>query len=330
MTKTITLHGQYPVRSQNPTVPAVAILSVDGVEHVVGRANTLSLLRGMKSAIYKLANLSQIDVPAREDQNPRKDYADLPALDGEFDVGPAFTVARRFELMRMAIDMTLESAIKSVILVGQGGLGKSHEVYGAVKGGDLEFTDPQIGEAIPGGMDSDDVVLVTGTSSPQGLYKTLANHRNQTIIFDDCDEVTKDALCFNLLKGVLDSKAVRRVSWVSAVLDKEGWETTINFTGQIIFISNRTADQFPQALQSRSLVINLTLSEKEIFERIDDIGSAPGNEWGTTPAEAKEIGAELYAARRTLKELSLRTYGKAAAFYKGKPDHWKDLIRFTL
>lgn len=328
MTATLTLHAQYPARAMQPIIPSLAILTVDGVDTIVGRANTLSQLRSMKPAIYKLAKIKPQDVPAREDTNARRDWQELPALDGEFDVGPAFTVKRRFELMAIAADMVLDGALPSIIIVGQGGLGKSYQTMAKIAEAGYNRVNFETTSPVIGGLDSEDVVYVTGAASPMGLYKVLANHRHQTIVFDDCDAVFKDPDCINMLKNVLDSNDTRRVSWATTTLEKEGWETTIEFTGQVIYISNRNMSDIPQPLQSRSLMIDLTLSEREIFDRMREIAEA--GSFGIEGDEIDEVLDCLYKHRRHLKELSLRTLKKAAAFYRNKPDHWRDLVAFTL
>ena len=331
----LTFYGQFPIRSTTPTVPAIAILKIDGVETVVGQAQTLGNLRKNATAIYKLIGKAPQDVVFQEfADKARKDWSELPSmLDADdMPVGSSFSVGRRFELMAKGVRITAVGRNYAAIIVGQGGLGKSHTVEKVLTEDlGMAIDDPMIDAPITFGDNSDEgVIMVRGNITEQGLYKVLHNHRNQMIVFDDADGILESENKVNMLKAVLDSRVSRKVSWVSGKLADDGWETTFEFTGRVIYISNRTFDRMPQALHSRCLLMDLTLSEKEIFERIRDLGKMDTFAVVLPHTAVDEIVDELYGRRRQLKDLSLRTYIKAAGFYIDEHADWKDMVKFCL
>lgn len=332
----LTFYGQFPVRSQTPTVPAVAVLKVDGIETVVGQAQTLGNLRKNSAAIYKLIGKSPADVTFQEfGDKARKDWMELPTMldvDDQPQAASSFTVGRRFELMTKGVRVTAIGRNYAAIIVGQGGLGKSFTVERTLKEDlGMAIDDPMIEAPINFGNNANEgVIMVRGNITEQGLYKVLHNHRNQMIVFDDADGILESENKVNMLKAILDSRPVRKVSWVSGRLADDGWETTFEFTGRVIYISNRTFDRMPQSLHSRCLLMDLTLSEKEIFDRIRDLGKMETFAIVLPYEAVDEIVEELYARRRQLKDLSLRTYIKAAGFYIDEHADWKDMVRFCL
>ena len=97
-------------------------------------------------------------------------------------------------------------------------------------------------------------IIFKGTSSPFGLYRALYHHRNQIVVFDDCDAILKDDVASNILKAALDSYDVREITWMSKstfnpgdmseeeienkIVEESKYPSKFEFRGQIIFISN--------------------------------------------------------------------------------------------
>lgn len=331
----IVLYSQLPVRSSSPTLNSFVTKIEDGVETILGNYPGLGQSRKNLNSLLKSAGLKADQVTVREESNAG--CAHWAELEGNKPVSnqPLFSVERRFELMGIAVNMVIKGALSSAIIVGQGGLGKTYTVEEAIENGGHEFTDAIVGEingyesvSEENGEDEDKVVMVSGTVSKFGLYQVLHNHRNQTIVFDDTDSVLDDEDRINLLKAALDTKKTRRISWMSSNIDRLGYASSFEFTGKIIFISNRTMDRMPQALRSRSTMIDLTLSEKEIFDRIRNVGRVMAKD--LSDDEVNMIVDFMYENRRTLKELSLRTFIKSAQFYKGDARQWQDMVLFLL
>ena len=133
-----------------------------------------------------------------------------------------------------------------------------------------------------------DYYISTGTATTAALYELLFRFRSKLLVFDDCDDVFKDPDSDNILKGALDTYKKRSVSKLTkgntfdsvGMSDSEQEEQFKNtgkypnkfsFTGQIIFISNLTENDFSEALLSRSLHVDVHLNKEELFDRMKDI-----------------------------------------------------------
>jgi hypothetical protein len=144
--------------------------------------------------------------------------------------------------------------------------------------------------------EKDDYLVVKGKTSTFGLYETLFLYHDKLVIFDDCDDVFASGDSRNLLKAALDSYDKRIISWNSKITmntsgmkdaEKQMYDDSLRtamlqgvwdpkeqkmpsefeFKGGVIFISNIPKDKMEQAIISRSLTIDVTLSRGEMFEK---------------------------------------------------------------
>lgn len=166
----------------------------------------------------------------------------------------------------------------SLIITGMSGVGKTSTVIDALR-------------SI--GMIADvHYYKSSGTITTAALYEILFKHRNKLLIFDDCDTVVKEQDSVDLLKAALDTYDVRELSKHTTrntfdsitMSDKEiqdKWEESgggllpnrFEFRGRVIFISNLPEEKFDDALISRSLHVDVNLSEQEVVARMRDIMS---------------------------------------------------------
>jgi hypothetical protein len=174
-----------------------------------------------------------------------------------------FSVVERFDFIGKFVDLLSAGHINSFILTGSGGIGKTTTVLNTLKSlGLVEDTpDKPLG----------DFIVIRGFSTPKALYETLYTYKNKIIIFDDADQVFKDPLGANLLKAALDDKEERVINWNSSREDAEGIPTRFTYHGKIIFISNLSSSQFPQALISRAQKVDLTLNTEEKVDIITEV-----------------------------------------------------------
>jgi hypothetical protein len=222
------------------------------------------------------------------------------------------TPAQRFEYVGTLVDMVAQGISPSVLVTGLSGIGKTFLVRERLKANGLH--------------ENDGYITVMGHSSPLGLYRVLYEHQRQTIVFDDCDSVFRDETSVNLLKSALDSYDVRKVSWQSSRLPDE-LEASFNFSGQIIFVSNLTADRVDEAIKSRTFVIDLQMSRKEICEYlwtlIDTI------EPSMHKVDKEEILTELDKRCDSFEQFNIRTFIKACRVFKVAKSNgkdWKEMI----
>jgi hypothetical protein len=161
-----------------------------------------------------------------------------------------FDINQRFSFLASLVKMVIRGQVNSAIITGDGGLGKTKTVLDQL--------------AIAGMVDKQDFISVKGYSTARGLYNTLYYNSDKLIIFDDCDEVLRNDVAKNILKGALDTNDKRIVNWMAQMPEGSEVPDEFEFTGRVIFISNMKVDQVPQALVSRanSVDVSMTTAEK--------------------------------------------------------------------
>jgi hypothetical protein len=147
-------------------------------------------------------------------------------------------------------------------------------------------------------------------------------------VFDDCDAVLKDTVALNLLKGALDSYGKRVISW-NADMKDEDLPRSFEFTGRVIFISNMTQDGIDQAIRSRSMMIDLTMTTDQKLDRMGFIAASPE----FMPEYDAKIKADalnlIKEIKEDCKEISLRTLIAVCKIRASNTDY-KDLATYML
>jgi hypothetical protein len=217
-----------------------------------------------------------------------------------------FNINQRFDYMAQLARMVINNTAVSLIITGQGGLGKTFTVMQEIAR--KKFTKPQ------------DFIVIKGYSTARGLFRTLYENNGKLIVFDDCDEVLEDKVAKNILKSALDSYDTREVSWVIKTPD-ESLPESFEFTGRVIFISNKSQDHIEQAIISRSLNIDLTMTSEEIIERMEWIVA---NARGFMPTFTMQTKLDAIDILKTnladIRELSLRSLEKVLKILSGDKD----------
>lgn len=242
-----------------------------------------------------------------------------------------FSINERFEIMTDYTEMVATRELASTLVTGEGGLGKSFTVMQTLRKTGLEdITKMEIGAKFDGQRG---YVVVKGFSTAKGLFRTLYENRKQIIVFDDCDSVLKDPNAVNLLKAALDSYDVRIVTW-----NAEGWSSnedlpkTFEFEGGVIFISNLPKHKVPQAIRSRALCADVSMTREEVIERMRMIvGTAefmPDFET-ELKLEALEFVAEN-ANNPMVPHLNLRSLVNVIKCAKAKPATWRRLGLYSM
>lgn len=180
-----------------------------------------------------------------------------------------FGINKRFEFVTKMVNMVASKTLPSAVITGQGGLGKTHTVLNALNAANLinvtDLAEFETGTRLPL---SRCYRIIKGYSTAKGLYRTLFECNNMTVVFDDCDSVLKDPVALNILKGALDSYSDRYISWNADMRDDD-LPRSFKFTGQIVFISNMDLDRIDQAIRSRCLCVDLSMSEEQKLERME-------------------------------------------------------------
>ena len=244
-----------------------------------------------------------------------------------------FGINERFMILEDFVDMVATGTLPSAIITGQGGLGKSHTVFKALRAaGMCDVAELDIGAKFDSGTKS--FVVVKGFSTAKGLYRTLYENRDRVVVFDDCDSVLKDPVAANLLKAALDSYDSRIVTWnaEAGFGGDDDLPKSFLFTGGVVFISNMPMYKIPQALISRSMAADVSMTRSEIVERmasiIKDDEFLPSYEM-EHKSEALQFIAQ-HAFRPEVKELNLRTLINVTKARATKPQHWQRLALYAM
>jgi len=157
-------------------------------------------------------------------------------------------------------DMVVKHIQPSILLTGGPGLGKTYMVNQRLKHYGLK--------------NGIDYIIVKGRTTGAGLFRVLYENSDRIIVFDDCDSVFDDKDGVNLLKAALDSYDTRTISYIGAqsLRDQNGEmiPSQFNFTGQVIFISNKSQKSIDSAIRSRSFTFDLELTPEQLLERMQD------------------------------------------------------------
>lgn len=167
-----------------------------------------------------------------------------------------FNINQRFQFLNDLTTMVVNNSTPSLIVTGEGGLGKTHSVTETIKSNELS---------------EDRYIFFKGYSTARGLYNTLYDNNGKLIIFDDCDSVLDDKVALNILKSALDSYETRKISWMAKMNKNDEYPQQFEFTGRIIFISNKSISAVDEAVRSRSLTVDLTMTPSDKIERMNAI-----------------------------------------------------------
>jgi len=192
-----------------------------------------------------------------------------------------FSINERFEFLEKFVTMVAKRTQPSLVVTGEGGLGKTFTVNAALVAAGLQNTTDYMGSTevgtgsdsnLPPSISKTLYTVVKGYSTAKGLYRTLYENRNRIIVFDDCDSVLRDPVSLNLLKGALDSYERRIISWnAESFSGDDELPKSFEFKGGVIFISNLPMFKVDQAVRSRSICVDLSMNSAQKIERMAEI-----------------------------------------------------------
>ena len=258
-------------------------------------------------------------------------------LDGQstaFKAAPApveseFGINKRFEFLEQMVTMIADGTMPSCVITGEGGLGKSYTVLKSLETAGLsnitDLSNFGIGAKV---NKSKSYKIIKGFSTAKGLYRTLFENNGMTIVFDDCDSVLKDDVARNLLKGALDSFSKRYISWNADMRDDD-LPRSFEFTGRIIFVSNMPLDKIDQAIRTRSMVVDLAMTESQKVQRMEVIALSP-EFLPEVSRYAKDSALSFLKANvSSIPNMSLRSLIQVSKI-ANKGGEWKDLAKYVL
>lgn len=250
-----------------------------------------------------------------------------PKAKVEDSVDMKFSINERFGFVEKVVSMVASGVQASAVITGEGGLGKSFTVLKTLKSLGLKnINDLEIGLVVKPAMS---FIQIKGFSTAKSLYRSLFENNGACIIFDDCDSILKDQVAVNILKGALDSYDERVISWNSESRGDDDLPRSFSFTGKIIFISNIDQNKIDQAIRSRSMLIDLTMTTDQKLDRMAHLVKADDfmEEYSR---EVKMDALDFISSKRsTAKEISLRTL-IAVAKVRSTGGDWKALAEYIL
>jgi hypothetical protein len=208
--------------------------------------------------------------------------------------------------------MVVNNTTPSLIVTGEGGLGKTHSVTETIKSNDLS---------------EDKYIFFKGYSTARGLYNTLYDNNDKLIIFDDCDSVLDDKVALNILKSALDSYETRTISWMAKMNKNDEYPQQFEFTGRIIFISNKSISDVNEAIRSRSLTVDLTMTPSDKIERMSAILEDILPEYSL---EFKKDALSFLSEVSNEVSVNMRMLIMVTKMRYNYPDRWKDLASYMV
>lgn len=285
--------------------------------------------RGVPKAGYR--NRRNTSTVAGMIQRPAVNLVDARfETDEEIDT----RISERFDILEMFANYAVAGDVRSLIVSGPAGLGKSYTV------------DRALAQWDPNGVNH---TVIKGYVKATGLYKMLYQHRfaGQVIVFDDADTIFFDDTSLNMLKAVCDTNETRRVSYLAefAMFDEETSEKlprSFEFNGTIIFITNLDFDDLIarghklaphlQAMVSRSHYIDMAMKTKrDYLVRIKQVVRAGLlSNRGLSQSDQEDVLKFIDKNQDSLRELSLRMALKVGDVRKmNKIEKWETIARVT-
>jgi hypothetical protein len=223
-----------------------------------------------------------------------------------------FNINQRFTFLDDLTQMVVSGITPSLIVTGEGGLGKTHSVTQTIKANDVS---------------EDSYVFFKGYSTARGLYNTLYDNNGKLIIFDDCDSVLEDKVAINILKSALDSYERRTISWMAKMNKSDEYPQQFDFTGRIIFISNKSKEKIDEAIRTRSLTVDLTMTPDDKIERMGSILSS------ILPEYSIDVKNQALEFLKTVKDdvsLNMRMLIMVTKMASTYPETWKGLASYMV
>jgi hypothetical protein len=210
-----------------------------------------------------------------------------------------YGINERFAFVEQLVSMVASGVQPSAVITGEGGLGKTYTVTKTLEDNGLmdisDLAEFQAGTVL---NSKKCFTFVKGYSTARGLYATLFENNGSVI------------------------------SWNAESRDPELPRSFV-FTGRIIFVSNLSQDRIDQAIRSRSILIDLSMTKDQKIDRMEHIAMEPAF-MGEYSKEHKRDALDLIREiKEEAREISLRTLISVCKI-RASNKNWKDMARYVL
>jgi len=276
-------------------------------------------------------------IMALQDADTFKVVETVKDLSGETDEQIMERIGARFDILEDMTKAVKKGDVKSMIVTGPPGVGKSFGVEKVLSKHDV-FAD------VANDSKLKKYEVVKGAMSAIGLYSKLYefSDKKSILVFDDCDSVLQDELSLNILKAALDSGKKRMIHWNtdSRLLRSEGVPNSFEFKGGAIFITNikfenvrsKKLKDHLEALESRCHYLDLTIdTTREKLLRIKQVVRDTGmlDDYELEDWAKLEVVDFITNNCDRMRELSLRMVLKVADIRVSMPHNWKAVVEVT-
>ena len=274
---------------------------------------------------------------ALQDADTFKVVETVKDLSGETDEQIMERIGARFDILEDMTRAVKKGDVKSMIVTGPPGVGKSFGVEKVLSKHDV-FANVAQDEKLK------KYEVVKGAMSAIGLYSKLYEFSDKKciLVFDDCDSVLQDELSLNILKAALDSGKKRMIHWNtdSRLLRSEGVPNSFEFKGGAIFITNikfenvrsKKLKDHLEALESRCHYLDLTIdTQREKLLRIRQVVRDTGmlDDYELEDWAKAEVVDFISTNADRMRELSLRMVLKVADIRVSMPHNWRAVVDVT-
>jgi hypothetical protein len=241
-----------------------------------------------------------------------------------------FSINERFDFVGKIVKMVASKTTASAIISGSGGMGKTFSVLSALKDAGMKDITDLASFEVGAGIDvKRSFRVLKGYTTAKGLFRTLQECKDLTLVLDDFDSALKDPVSLNLLKAALDGYSKRYITWNSDFKDDD-LDRTFEFKGSIVFITNIPSEKIDQAVRSRCMTVDVSMNQAEMLERMSAIIESDSF-LPEVSIEHKRTALEFIGENvKDIVNLSLRTLIQIAKVVSGDPKNYKSLSRYLL
>lgn len=241
-------------------------------------------------------------------------------------------ITKRFHTMSLLANGIIAGNIRSLIISGAPGVGKTYtlekKLTEADDRGEIQFD------------------MVKGKISPIGLYIKLWENRDagSVVVLDDIDVFSNEDV-LNVLKAALDTCEKRVLTWgtASSFLEEKDIPNSFEFEGSVVFITNNNIDKDLErgsknaphldALISRSVYLDLAVhSNRDIMLWVENVINTTTmlTDQGLELSQQADLVHWMKSNVDKLRKVSIRTALQLATFILTEPNEWQDIAEVTM